>query len=548
MKLRPLIGRLSILTKQIQVERLQLNWAQSEYIDEVERQFERYQRVRIIVLKARQLGISTVTEACAYSLSFVHDHYQSLVVAHEEKASQHLLSMTNLYWKTDPFRALYTPKYLSRNNISWNETGSSIKISTARNARAGRSMTIHFLHASEVGFWDNPSTTMLGLRQTIPNTDNTFIALESTAHGQGNYFHQQWNAAMDGETEFVPLFFPWWRHPEYLASVIGLPYVNLGRVTPEEKALRALGLSDDRLAWRRWAITNLAGNDVGLFMQEYPATPEEAFVATGRNVYPKSHLDECYEPMEGLQGRLLRDGSRVKFLPDPAGPLKIFRTPSPDRDWGKYLVGADPTETIGGDYGCGQVINRRTLEQVAVFRFRMDPGSFAEEMAKLGAYYNMATIAPEKEGPGGVVIGKLLGMEYPNIYHHTKIDKTPGRATGDTWGWATTAQTKHLAIGWLLKVIVDHDVRIHDKKTYQEVRDYVSKEDGTYGPADENGNDDTVMALAIAIVCHALESPIRAYGDENIGGMGLRLPDEEQVDDGSAEDRQPSWANWSEGQ
>lgn len=543
MNLTPLVRRLSILTKDIEVVRFQPNWAQMELLNAINEQMTRYNRARIIVLKARQIGISTAIAACGFSLSFMYERYRSLILAHEMKASENLLGMMSLYWDTYPFRDLYTTRYLSRNHISWRETGSAVQVATAANARVGRSATIHFLHASEVGFWDKPGQTMLSLRQTIPNSDGSCICLESTANGQGNYFHKTWNAAVDGDIEYQPLFFPWWRHPEYLASAIGIPYHALGRLDSDERALQAMGVSDDRLAWRRWAVKNLADNDLSKFKQEYPATPDEAFIATGTNIFPREHLDACYKPMPGIQGRLMRDGNAVKFHHNPTGPLRVFRKPASDAEWGRYYIGADPAlagattsrqrRPIGaqGDYAVLQVINRRTLEQVAIYRSRVDPGTLAEEAAKLGVYYNGAGIGPEREGPGGVVIGKLLGMEYPHVFRHAKIDKTPGKVVADTYGWSTTTQTKDTAIGLLLKVIVDHDLTIHDRDTYQELRDYVTLEGGQYGPASEDGHDDTVMGMAIAIVCHHLEGPLPAYGTVGV----LEKP---QID--------PAWEQWEE--
>src|SRR5690606_19575854 len=109
-------------------------------------------------------------------------------------------------------------------------------------------------------------------------------------------------------------------------------------------------------------------------------------------------------------------GMRVTFVHDPQGPLTIFKAPNPDKDWGVYLVSGDPTRTTRGDFAVSEVISRHTLEQVAEWRGRTDPGSFAEELFKLGLYYNTAYITAEVEGPGEMTIGKLLGMQYPFLY------------------------------------------------------------------------------------------------------------------------------------
>ena len=308
-------------------------------------------------------------------------------------------------------------------------------------------------------------------------------------------------------------FYPWHKHPEYTASHMGLEYHNLTDLDPDEKTLRTIGVSDDRLAWRRWAVKNLTGNDVNQFHQEYPSTPEEAFVATGTNVFPIGKLAQCYQPKEGRPGRLVRNGTSVSFQADVDGPLRIFSWPSADRDWGKYAIGGDPTHTVKGDFAVAQVINRRTYEQVAVFRGRTDPMSFAEELAKLGRYYNDAMIATEVEGPGYATIGKLMEMDYPYIWRHRWADKTPGKIA-ETYGWSTTFKRKQWAIGHLLKLIVDQDIVIHDRTTFMEMRDYVTLPDGGYGPAVMGGHDDTVMALAIDCICAATESPLSSYGQE----------------------------------
>lgn len=512
MQLLPLVRRLTIVTKEGELLRFEPNWAQLQLLFTVERLVNEGKPVRIIVLKARQLGISTMVEALLFLAAFIYDRFKALVVAHDQDSGQHLLSMTENYWETYPFKPLYNTRYQSRNELAWVETHSAMKVQTAKNTKAGRSRTLHGLHASEVAFWDTPSTTMLGLRQSIPTAPGTFVFVESTANGVGNWFHQQWRLAEEGESGYVPLFFPWHQHPEYTASAIGLPPANLGNLDSEERALRQMGIGDDRLQWRRYAIKNLTNNDVNQFHQEYPTTPEEAFIASGTNVFPLPKLREVYQPMQGEVGRLVREGSQVRFQPDISGPLRIFRFPSSDREYGKYFVAGDPTHTTRGDYACAQVINRRTLEQVAVLRLKTDPASFAEDLAKLGRYYNDAVLSSEIEGPGYATIGALLEMNYPYIWQRKWADKTPGKAIPDTYGWSSTMKSKQLCVGMLLKLVVDADITIHDRMTFKEMEDFVTLDDGGFGNAAKDGHDDTVMALAICVTCHMTDSPLIPYG------------------------------------
>jgi len=536
MNFDPFVSRLSIRTKQQTVEVLKPNWAQSQVLDAVNAQYSQRKPVRVIVLKARQLGISTISEALMFAWVVLHEHTYGLVIAHEIDASEYLLNMTKLYWETFPFKDLYTTKYVSRKELAWEETGSSIRIATAKNMRAGRSRTINAMHGSEIAFWDRPDEMMLGLRQTIPNMPQSMIILESTANGVGNWFYDTWQNAVSGDNDYQPLFFPWWEHPEYTASAANLKQETLSSLNEDERVLKRVGVDDDHLVWRRWAIRNLADSNIERFMQEYPSTPEEAFIASGTNVFPVENLKMVYEPKNGVKGFLQRRGNYVEFIPDRSGSLTIFRKPSSDTSWGKYFVGADPTHTTMGDNACAQVINRRTYEQVAIWNGKIDPMTFAEELAKLGAFYNHATISTEVEGPGYATIGRLVEIDYPHIWRNRWADKSPGKIS-ETMGWSTTWKRKEWAIGWLIKLIADRDMTIHDAKTYDEMRTYVTLPNGGYGPADGSGRsfDDCVMAMAIACICASTEGPVSGYE----GPMGSDEP-------GDSLPITPAWEQWEE--
>jgi hypothetical protein len=520
--------RLQIVDRKIGTRPLEPNWAQVEYLEAAEHQLRTTGRIRLIVLKARQLGISTITEALLYWMCFIIPKYKALVVTHEIKASQHLLGMTQMYWETFPFNPLYNTKFLSRNDIHWRETGSSIRIdTTGRKTEVGRSNTIHGLHGSEVAFWDNPELIMLGLRQAIPPAFGTAIILESTANGRGNYFHQTWlDATSDPDSEYHPLFFPWYRHYENYASYHRIAYEPLTNLSPEEKVLQRIGVNDDQLAWRRWAIRNLCNGSIIQFMQEYPATAEEAFIASGTNVFPYPDLFACYEPENGVRGELIRHGNDVTFQPSDTGRFTIFRQVDPHSE---YLVTGDPTrilrdpaKRVGGDPACAQVINRYTMEQIGVWRGKIDAGTFGEELYKLGLYFNTALVSCEFEKVGGYALGVLQGLNYPRIFLQSNM-RNMGHVTSAQHGWHTTSASKPQMISALTKFIVDHLITIHDRTTFAELQDYVTDEQGGYGPADPlNGHDDTVMALAQAIVIHVLEGAIMPYDPNGITSATTR--------------------------
>jgi hypothetical protein len=556
------------------------NYAQRDMITTCENQLLTTGRIRIVVLKARQIGISTAIEAVIFSLSIILDNFKSLIVSHEQDSAEHIKSMTDTYWNTYHSKEFHETKYQGRKHLSWADIGSGIQIATAKNIGAGRSRTIHGLHASEVAFWLDPSTLMTGLRQSIPNSGISAIFIESTANGIGNYFHQIWTDAVAGVSEYIPLFYPWHQHPEYTAD--HLPDEMIAKYFPqeldaEEQTLASMGVSLSRLTWRRYALANLVNKDsrrtvmlpLDAFHQEYPSNPVEAFVSTGRNVFSMPDLLTHYQPMTGTRGRLVRVGNTVEFVQDSQGPLTIFRYPSNDTTWGLYRIGADPTHTTTGDYACGQVINRRTMEQVAVYRRKCDPVTFGEDMFLLGLYYNTASIAPEKEGPGYATVGYLLGQHYPDVWESQKVDQTPGKVVANTYGWGTNVQTKHLAISNLLKAVVDkpqkvgqitYGLIVHDQMTIAEMRDYVTDPKGSgYCNADGSPYDDGVMALAIAITTHYIDGPIAApqtsHGytefNSNVARVEQKLQDagislDSVVRQMTGEDESPAWMNWSD--
>lgn len=542
MKLEVPIRQLYIVRKNLKVEKLDtcINWAQIELLQAVELAMRERRPVRIIVLKARQLGISTIIEALMFTMAMMLPRMRGLVVSHEADSSEHLLGILQTYWDQYWAKPLYTEKYRGMKHLAWKETDSRINVATAKNTKAGRSRTIQFLHASEMAFYDDPKTLMTGLNQAVPDLPFTFEFLESTANGIGNYFHQVWDGTEDDQGKFIPLFFPWWKHPEYIH-----PFAKpiLGLDDEEQTLVRFLrgrgmdvGEVNGRLAWRRWAIKDQVANDVNMFHQEYPSDPEEAFVATGRNIFSLPLLKKVFVEEVGVRGRLTQEGQQVRFQRDPAGPLTIFRTPSSDIDLGAYMIGGDPTRTTVGDYAVAQVLNRRTWEQVAVWRGRCDPNTFGEQMALLGTYYNKGMVVPEVEGPGMATIAVLLHLEYPLIYKRQLADKTPGVAEM-RWGWSSTNRTKPQMIGNLLKVVVDKDILIHDRQTFNEMKNYVDLGNGEYGNSAAEEYDDTVTSLAITLTVTMIEALSLPVGgvDDTANVTGMAVPDQSVP-----------WDNWGQ--
>lgn len=519
--LTPLIEQLTIASKDATIERINLSnpygkdyafaWAQRKLIREVERQYNAGKPVRVAVLKARQLGITTIAEAILFNWGFVFPGTNSLVIAHETDTSQSAFEKNVMFWEHWPYQDFYKLRSTTQRRMAW-EHGSAIRIATARNVKSGRGRTLQGLHATECAFWEDPETLMTGLRQTIPNKRGTIVILESTANGVGNWFHGAWEDAVGGINDYTPLFFSWLDHYEY-----ALPLTTINRERPDldeaEQRLVRLGADLEHLEWRRYAIPSLCHGDESYFCQEYPATPEEAFLTTGRNVFPLTKLESSYQPMRGIRGEILEIAGRYQFFEDPLGRVTIFRKPGRNLEHAQYLIGGDPSRTTLGDNACIQVINRNTFEQVAVWHGKIDPVSFADEMAKLGYYYNTAMLAPEMEGPGYATIGALIKMSYPSLWRFRRPDR--GGIAGialNLYGWSTNYQRKHWAIGNVVRLLYDGSITIHDEETYHQMRNYVVLDNGEMGNARGSWKyDDAVMAFVIATICTLTEGPVPMF-------------------------------------
>jgi hypothetical protein len=514
--LRPLLNQLTIKTKDLEFKRLTIDhgdyaWSQSPFVSEIERQYNAGKPVRIITLKARQLGISTATEGVMFLWGFMHPGTNGLVMAHETTPAGELFEMTKLYWETWPYKSAYTLKSETKSTLHWSETRSRLRIATAKNIQSGRASTLHAVHASEVAFYPDPETLMLGLNQTIPDRHGTFVVLESTANGVGNWFHDKWEEAEEGGNDYIPMFFPWFRHPEYrMMTTLTIK----SELTAEERQLMRIGATYENIAWRRWAIISKAGGDLSLFMQEYPSTPEEAFITTGRPIFDALKLRDCFVEEKGHRGNLIDDPrGRVVFVPDPNGRVTIFRKPKAnDSRWDRYFVSGDPSESIQGDPACAQVINRQTLEQVAVWHGRVNPIHFGFEMMRLGKFYNNAMLCPEVEGGGQATVATILTRNYPNVWTDKRADRLKG--SFNVYGWSTNYQRKRWSVGTLQRLVLDGSITIHDRITYNQLRNYVEHDNGYWGNSDSTIHDDSVMALSIGVTASETEGPFTADAPE----------------------------------
>lgn len=280
---------LKIRSKEGQIQPFTLNRAQLFIHAKLEEQRKQSGKVRAVILKGRQQGCSTLVGARFYHQVIHRYGAQAFILTHAMDATQNLYKMAQRYYENTP--ALIKPEVTTSNakELIFGKLDSGYKLGTAENQATGRSSTIQLLHGSEVAFWAHASEHAKGIFQAVPNADNTEIILESTANGVGNFFHQMWQKAEAGESDFIAIFVPWYWQEEYTVT----PKDDFVPSPDEEELAEQYGLTNDQLAWRRNKITEFSVNGVDgvrSFMQEYPCNSAEAFQLSGEDTYIDTDL------------------------------------------------------------------------------------------------------------------------------------------------------------------------------------------------------------------------------------------------------------------
>lgn len=516
---------LKIRDKRAQIVPFKLNPAQQIVMNMIKEDDAKGIPKRYIVLKARQMGLSTLFEALIFHDTANNENKNALIIAHEESASGNLFNMSKLYYEYLPDLIRPMKKYSNGKVLSFEspETDerlkaenpglrSKISIATAGAGEVGRSSTIHSLHVSELAFFPDPKTTMLGLLQAVPDQPNTLVVLESTANGVGDYFHEMWQKATRGENEFTPVFLPWFIDPLYTRAFRTeaekdqfIDEINVTNIdmsgnevhTYEYDLMMKHGLTLEQLNWRRYTMANKCQGDEELFMQEYPSTPEEAFISSGRPKFSIKALKK-YQTItkEPKRGYLTNDpNGDIMFIEDPKGYVSIWKQPEADS---YYCIGADVAEgLVLGDYSCATVGDSETFDIVAMWHGHIDPDLYGLELIKLARYYNDAYLGVENNNHGLTTLSTIKKNEYWNLFFSKSYDKISDTMT-QKLGWTTSVRTKPYMIDKLAEFVREMYLGIYSDEIISEMFTYVIEDNGKTN-AQVGCHDDTVMSTAIML-------------------------------------------------
>jgi hypothetical protein len=273
---------LKIRTKSGEIMPFLLNQGQKHIHSSIEDQRRKTGKVRVIVCKGRQLGSSTYASGRMYHNVTHHYGVRAFILTHEKDATDNLFEMSQRFHDNVPSIVKPQVGVSSAKELYFDLLDSGYKIGTAGNKATGRSSTIQYLLGSEVAHWPNAAEHAKGVLQAVPSEKGTEIILESTANGIGNYFHEQWQLAESGASDFLPIFVPWFWLPDYRRQID----YDLQPLEDEVELINLYNLDAHQLVWRRYKIQELSaagGNGQKAFQQEYPMNAVEAFVSSGED-------------------------------------------------------------------------------------------------------------------------------------------------------------------------------------------------------------------------------------------------------------------------
>ena len=458
------------LAEKLLLVRTREGWTAPLRANAAQMAFERRRGRQNIVLKARQMGITTWTAGRFFLKTITRPGTLTLQVAHTREAAEEIFRIVHRFvdWLPEELRegSLRTGRSNVR-QVVFPEIDAQYRVVTAGDRNAGRGLTVQNLHCSELARWPgNAAETLAGLRAAMaPGAE---LTIESTPDGIGGCFYEEWQKAR--ETGMVRHFFPWWLEPRYRG-----PLVEASTLTQEEEALRERhGLSLAAIGYRR----QIRANYRGLARQEFAEDAESCFLASGEPVFElgavEARLAAAPEPVDRRQ-----NGELEIWLPAVAGRA--------------YLVAVDPAGGgSAGDASAIEVLEMESGLQCAEFAGHVGGLELARLASGLAREYNRAWLVVERNNHGS---GVLAYLETPCGYERVYLQN--GQP-----GWLTTSMSRPAALGRLGAALVDEPERFQSRRFLAECRSFVRLPGGGTG-ARAGTHDDRVMAMAIALAARA---------------------------------------------
>jgi hypothetical protein len=430
----------------------------------VQRRYEARRGRHNIVLKARQMGLSTWVSGRLLLKTILVPGTMTVQVAHTREAAEQIFYAVQRMYDNLPQEMREGVARRSRANVGqmvFAGVDSEFRVVSAADENAGRGMSITHLHCSEVSRWPgDASATLAGLKAALRPEGE--MVLESTPNGAYGCFYEEWSEA---EAQgMVRHFFPWWMEPSYMAAAVAEDSLH-----DDERALvEREGLSLEQIGFRRWMQATYRG----MAVQEFAEDAVRCFRASGHCLF---ELDEVEDRMEKVAGPIesRRNGALLVWMPAVPGR--------------EYVIAVDPAGGgSDGDYAAVQVVDRATGLQCAELRERLHPRALTLLVASLAAEYNDALVVVERNNHGMAVLAYL---EREDVRLYMAKDRQAG--------WLTSAVSRPEILSKLAVMLTERPAVFRSRRLLAECRTFVSTASGR-AEAASGSHDDCVMAMAIA--------------------------------------------------
>jgi hypothetical protein len=527
-----------ITTKDGKFELFKINEPQDRLMQVIEKQLQEKKPIRIRILKARQMGFSTLISAIGFWWAAMNENSAYAVVAHKESSASSIFEKNKIFYDNLPKALKPRINRFNSERISFNVDGehmtgevkglrSKIFFGTAGGGELFRGETILFLHKSEVAFWeDKQGMLKKSLNATVPYQPFTAIIEETTANGY-NEFKDDWDRSVRGDDSYIPLFIGWNELKEYQMT----PPPDFKLTEKEMKLQMDYDLSDAQICWRRFKIDNDYGGNELWFQQENPLTPEEAFISSGQGVFDGETIKRGYQDsskpikLKEITSELIREKLMIWEEPEIKEVSEYqqltrwnmekqeYEYYDSDLEVGRntvianYTIGVD-TAGMGADYN--QVVVWHNIKKKLVARIgikNISEERLAKVVVEIAKYYNDALVVPEVNY-SHAICDYMMALGYTHIYmteNMARIDKQRG---GMEYGFKTTRLTKPPIISTLRALLNENPAAIPDKDFWYETEYYVLQNVATNTMNAVSGHhDDIIMANAIAFyACNSFQA------------------------------------------
>lgn len=475
------LPQLSIRNKLGETVPLTPNFCQRTILKKMIELEEKGKPLWVILLKSRQIGGSTLSEGLLTAHCVAESNARALLAAHQATSSKELFDRALQMWKSVPIgkrRPEPTQRIL---HFPHRDGHSTFRHATAGSISGGRGMTLSALHLSEAAFF--PGDSFAALLPTVPYEKGTILFIESTANGkeegQGEAFYNLWLNAIEGRSDFSPIFIGWHQDPDCIrdpAEAKDAP------ADDEEKILLKSGVNKAQLAWRRWALNTRCQGYIEKLHAEYPFSWEEAFVASGDPAFTTEEIRAAdttkLKPI--VEGRidLGVNGFNIQAHGKTGqAALRIWSWPVEGHS---YYVGCDAARGVEvGDFSAAVVWDGTTGEQVATFADRISAKPFASVINKLGRYFNNAMVNVELTGGYGTHVQAVLrdDLRYNNFYIWKGKNDRLQRRLGVALGWETTFYSRERMFTAFREALRTHECIVRDNLMIEQMRKAI-RQDG----------------------------------------------------------------------